>query len=305
MPFDWTEVPLANTPWRIQIVADILPILIRRAKQGREITYGELAQELSTEFGHVPKGRKTLYGPPVGAVAQAIQRLGERWSGERIPPINTIVVDARTRLPSTGADEVAHYFFRDGGAGMTDDREAYLRQAMTAVYDYGTRWDRVAEALDAKSLPSDGAYSAQGEPIPLPHSGGQGGPESEQHRNLKLWVAKQPTFFSDFGSFESGRNEYPLSSGDRLDAHFESQSCRLAVEVKASNASDDELMRGVYQCVKYRAVMRAEQQAMCRAPNASAVLVSTRPAPKRLRDLSRRLLVTYLHAPIGAEEHQV
>ena len=110
MTFDWTTNALANTPWRIQVVADIVPVLIRRAKEGRPITYGDLAIALHDEFGHEPKARKTLYGPPVGAVGQVIQELGEKW-GEVIPPINTIVVEADTLLPSTGADEIAHYFF--------------------------------------------------------------------------------------------------------------------------------------------------------------------------------------------------
>lgn len=103
MAFDWTQLPLANTPWRIQVVANILPILIRRAKEGRPISYGELAEQLEAEFNHEPKARKTIYGPAVGAVGLAIEGLGRlpEWRGERIPPINTIVVSKSTGYPST------------------------------------------------------------------------------------------------------------------------------------------------------------------------------------------------------------
>lgn len=65
----------------------------------------------------------------------------------------------------------------------------------------------------------------------------------------------------DHGSFATGTNEKHLSSGDRLDAHFDNGKQRLAVEVKTSGCSEDELQRGVYQAVKYRAILRAEQKA--------------------------------------------
>jgi hypothetical protein len=86
MAFDWTQLPLANTPWRVQDLADILPILIRRAKEGRPILYGKLADQLEQEYGHEPKARKTVYGPAVGAVGLAIEQLGllPEWRGERI-----------------------------------------------------------------------------------------------------------------------------------------------------------------------------------------------------------------------------
>lgn len=303
MAFDWTTNPLANTPWRIQVVADIVPILIRRAKEGHPITYGDLAIALHNEFGHEPKARKTLYGPPVGAVGQVIQLLGEKW-GEVIPPINTIVVEADTKLPSTGADEIAHYFFEDNGAGMEQDRRAYIEAAMKAVFDYGHRWDRVADALGAPTLETASGVIDKGDPIELPKLPRAYGVESPAHKALKAWIVAKPDWLSEYGPFKTqqGENEHCISSGDRLDAYFDNGRLRLAVEVKASNACDDELMRGVYQCIKYRAVLRAEQHALRRAPNGDAVLVSTKVPGKKVRALMKRLLVGFVLAPMEAEQ---
>ncbi len=86
-----------------------------------------------------------MYGPAVGAVGFAIQELGEQW-GEKIPLLNLIVVHADTRLPGHGADGAAHYYFDDGGAGMAANRKAYVQAAMAAVFDYGLKLDRVAQA---------------------------------------------------------------------------------------------------------------------------------------------------------------
>jgi hypothetical protein len=302
MAFDWTTNALANTPWRIQIVADIVPILIRRAKEGRPISYGELAAALHDEFGHEPKARKTLYGPPVGAVGEVLRDLGKKW-GEVIPPINTIVVEAGSGLPAAGADELAHFFFESSGAHMEQDRDAYMRAAQQAVFDYGNRWDRVAQALGAPTLPPAGGVIDQGEPIELPTIPRAFGGESPEHKALKAWILDHPEELAEWGEFDAdqGRPEHCISSGDRLDAYFDNGRRRLAVEVKASHASDDELMRGVYQCIKYRAVLRAEQRALRHAPNGDAVLVSARAPGKKVRVLLKRLLVGFVLAPKEAE----
>ena len=50
--FDWSKVPLAQTPWRSRVIPDALPILIRWAKEGEPRSYTELAQALHDEFGH-------------------------------------------------------------------------------------------------------------------------------------------------------------------------------------------------------------------------------------------------------------
>lgn len=304
MAFNWTQLPLANTPWRIQVVADILPILIRRAKEGRPISYGELAEQLEAEFDHEPKARKTVYGPAVGAVGLAVEQLGRlpEWRGERIPPINTIVVSKSTGYPSTGADEIAHYFFEDNGVGMAADRKAYLDAAMNAVYHYG-KWDQVAAALGVARLePESGALQTdRGEVLPLPKVPQGGAPESAEHQALKRWVRDHPEELEDFGEFEPGKNEAVLSSGDRLDVLFANGRQRLAVEVKTSKCSEDELMRGVYQCVKYRSILRAEQLAMRQVPNGEAVLVCPFAPGKKTKALIKRLNVNYHRVPIEAE----
>ncbi|MGE8228635.1 hypothetical protein [Stenotrophomonas hibiscicola] len=305
MAFDWTQLPLANTPGRIQVVADILPILIRRAKEGRPIFYRELADQLEQEFGHEPKARKTVYGPAVGAVGLAIEQLGllPEWRGKRIPPINTIVVSKSTGYPSTGADEIAHYFFEDNGAGMAADRKAYLDAAMNAVYHFD-KWDQIAAALGVARLePASGELEAdQGDVVPLPNVHAGGATESAEHQDLKRWVREHPEELADFGIFQPGRNEAVLSSGDRLDVLFENGKQRLAVEVKTSKCSEDELMRGVYQCVKYRAILRAEQLATRRVPNGDAVLICPRAPRKTTKSLIKRLNVHFHRVPVDAEQ---
>jgi hypothetical protein len=298
--YDWDQHDIARTPWRSSIIPYLPAILIQRAKEGRTITYGGLAEALHERYGLDPKARKTLYGPPIGAVGFALKALGEKW-GERIPPLNVIVVDARTGLPGVGADEVAHYFFDDDGRGMAKNRKAYLDAAMQAVFDYSQRWDRVAEALDAEKLDPEAGIEDPGHTIPLPKLPRAYEAESKEHKALKDWVRRNPDWFDEYGTFAPGVNEHRLSSGDELDAYFDNGKEYLAVEVKASHASDAELMRGVYQCVKYKAVLRAERIAMRRAPLGDAVLVSTRTPNKQTRALLKRLHLDFVLMPVEAE----
>jgi hypothetical protein len=300
MAYDWNQHELARSPWRSEIIPHLPAILIQRAKEGRPITYTELADALHEHYGHEPKARKTLYGPPVGAGGFALKALGDKW-GERIPPLNVIVVQASTGLPGVGADEVAHYFFDDAGRGMAKNRKAYLDAAMQAVFDYGQRWDRVALALDADTLDPGAGIEDPGDAIPLPKLPRAYDAESKEHKALKDWVRKHPEWFDDYGAFGQGVNEHNLSSGDRLDAYFDNGKQYLAVEVKAGHASDAELMRGVYQCVKYKAVLRAERIALRRAPLGEAVLVSTRRPNKETRALLKRLHLDFVLAPPESE----
>lgn len=138
--------------------------------------------------------------------------------------------------------------------------------------------------------------------IRLPRVQQGGGQESAEHQALKHWIAVHPEELEDHGAFPTGVNEKLLSSGDRLDAYFDNGKQRLAVEVKTSKCSEDELQRGVYQAVKYRAVLRAEQKAICHVPNGEAVLVCTRAPAAETRALLKRLQVRFQQVPLEAEQ---
>ena len=60
-------------------------------------------------------------------------------------------------------------------------------------------------------------------------------------------------------AFAKRKMEHVLLSGDRIDVWFEAlDGSGIAVEVKSSKSSDADVMRGLYQCVKYKSIMDAE-----------------------------------------------
>src|SRR5208337_2796029 len=102
---------------------------------------------------------------------------------------------------------------------------------------------------------------------------GGGGGESDRHRDLKTFVAQNPMCIGLPSSTLAGNNEVPLPSGDCLDVSFRVGDEWVAAEVKSSLSNSADVVRGLFQCVKYRAVMAAAQAAEGLARDARAVLV--------------------------------
>ena len=96
--------------------------------------------------------------------------------------------------------------------------------------------------------------------------------ESEQHLNFKNFIAKHPEILQLPGGL-TGRTEYPLPSGDSLDVFFEHKDEWIGVEVKSQLSPASDIIRGIFQCIKYRAVIEACQVSQELPKNARAVLV--------------------------------
>lgn len=292
--------------WTDGIAVLALPILLWSAKNGFKITYKQLAMELHARHGEEIKRRLTVYGWPAGKIGRAINMLSAEW-GEEIPPLNALVVRAETQLPGHGANSfIERYLKAHVRRKLTNaNRDKLAQEVIDSVIDY-PEWDKVARYFGIRRLPPVKQLQhndQDNEPIALPpiptRRGGY--EESANHINLKHWAAKHPKFFSQFGKFAPGKNEYLLMSGDKLDAYLHNSDTSLAIEVKASNTPDSEIFRGVFQCIKYRATLRATQLAKGEPPNAQAVLLVTRPTPKEAQRLAKRLRIIVLTAPMDAE----
>lgn len=292
--------------WTAESARFALPILLWLAKHGRTITYKQLAEELRARHQLPIKRRYTLYGRPAGKIGHALQRLADEWA-EEIPPINVLIVNARSGLPGEGADFFIKRYLNPRSRALRLNAAratAIRRETIQAVHSYPD-WDAVAEALGS-ARPTRVAAIDSPEPIKLPRPSAPhaGYLESDKHRNLKQWAARTPAFFKQFGCFPPGKVEERISSGDCLDAYLVNADTRLAIEVKASNAPDSELYRGVFQCIKYAATLRAIQIAQGDFPIAAAVLVVTRPMPTEVARLAARLRVPVLRAPAEAEAYR-
>ena len=91
-----------------------------------------------------------------------------------------------------------------------------------------------------------------------------------------------------------GELECPLPSGDCVDVLFENGDAWIAVEVKARHSPEADVVRGIFQCIKYQAVVEAYQTSSTCLPTLAPYLSLKRPLPPRLIPLKNMLGVEVL-----------
>lgn len=266
-----------------------LRILLRLATSGRTLSYGELDQAIAREFGRAPNPIVAGYGRVLEIVGQSLNALSDEW-GTEVPPLTILVVNRETGEPGVGFDGFLQRYVSRGSAQTVtpDNRRAMIARATEAVFNYG-QWHEVAASYEVEP-PGAGA---EAEPIALEKPPARLGPESEAHQALKAYVAAHPELFAHIGLFTEGRQEVRLDSGDEVDVLFHNDEQTLAVEVKTADAPGGELTRGLYQCVKYRAVLRAMVHVRGELVNVRALLVVARPLPERHQRAAERLAVPW------------
>ena len=120
-----------------------------------------------------------------------------------------------------------------------------------------------------------------------------GGGESEQHKKLKNYIADHPEVLK-LPSKLRGIIEYALPSGDTVDVLFENSDDVIGVEVKSALSVESDIVRGIFQCVKYRAVINAYLASKGLPQNGRAVLIIEAALPKYLSPLKNMLSVEVL-----------
>ena len=223
-----------------QKAREVLPILIRQALSNEPIRYQSLAQEVG-----MPNPRNLNY--PLGCIGGRLEELSSDWDDE-VPHIQALVVNKTTGLPGLGFDD----FLKGRGEDWDNnaERRAIVREYWTKIYEY-PYWDDVLDDLDLEPA----APTATSEIEIAKH--GRGGGEGPDHLALKQFLSENPHLVGFSVSDASGEVEYDLPSGDSIDVVFDHAGRLHAVEVKPANAPDGDIARGLFQCVKYRAVLRA------------------------------------------------
>ena len=115
--------------------------------------------------------------------------------------------------------------------------------------------------------------------------------EGENHRRLRKWVKRNPDEVVRGLRNVKTKTEVPLLSGDRVDVVYCANGTIIAIEVKSRDSNKDDLLRGIYQCVKYGAVLSAEN--LENSVQVSTLLVTESQLPEDYRELAERLNVEH------------
>ena len=268
-----TSAPISGDKLYQERARAALPLLVRQAKAGVPIFYSDLAAELD-----MPNPRNLNY--VLGSIGQSMELLSKSWK-TKVPPIQCLVVNRATGLPGEG---IGWFLVKkeDFKSLPLRQKRAIVEAELQHIFAY-SRWTEVLKTLSLDEIHFD--YSQ----IATASSGGFGGGEGPDHLALKLYVANHPAVVGLPATSEAGDTEFPLPSGDYLDVSFQRRKLWVAVEVKSSISSAADIARGLFQCVKYRAVMEAFQVVTERPQNSRAVLVLEGRLPESLVALKNLL----------------
>ncbi len=252
-----------------------LPLLVRQAEAATPIYYSALAHELG-----MPNPRNLNY--VLGCIGLEMERLSKKFK-EKIPPIQCLVINKATELPGEGIGWFLIKKEEYSKLPLRRKREI-VNAELQHVYTY-SHWQAV---LDELSLPrAEPDFTAKINTASRSLRGG----ESPEHKRLKEFVAKNPSTVRLSKTTSIGFTEFPLPSGDVLDISFRKKSIWVAVEVKSRLSNEADITRGIFQCVKYRAILDAVILSESKAQSARAVLVLESTLPKSLVALSNLLAV--------------
>jgi hypothetical protein len=252
-----------------------LTVLVRQAWAGEKIFYSDLARELA-----MPNPRNLNF--VLGAIATSLKELGFAWNAE-VPPLQAIVVNQHDGLPGSG---FMHTLFSPEAYAAAPKRvkEQMVDAMLTEVYAYQD-WRRVLDQFGAEH-PS-AAVSSQ--LLSRASRYGPTGGESEAHQKLKDYVERNPRPVGIRGRELLATQEFRLATGDSIDVLFVTRGQVFAVEVKSVISPEEDLVRGVFQCVKYEALLNAMEVASGEMRDVGVRLAIGACATARVRSLANIL----------------
>ena len=200
--------------------------------------------------------------------------------GIRIPEIQSLVVNKSGPLKGFPDDGIKE-FWKDYPKMSKPAKIDRLAVEYARIAQFGIRWNDVLLSLGLPAVQAP------------PHGrSGRAGGESLHHLALKEAIRHNPHLVGAGVNWES-IVECPLRSLDLVDVVFRSNDTCVAVEVKSRISSEDDCRRGIYQTVKYRAVLNAMHTAGDSEgrQNVRALLVLEGALTPKLRTLAQTLMV--------------
>ncbi|MHB1286512.1 MAG: hypothetical protein ACYCYP_08135 [Leptospirales bacterium] len=207
-------------------------------------------QGLAGEIKWLDKNRN----PNARGMGKVLGKMGHLLEGLKwdrpIPKIQSLVVKksgSLKGLPGEGINE----FWGEWPQLSPTEKKKRVQDEYKKIIEFGDQWNNVLEALDLEKVVRDEANPNQTRKY------GSGG-ESPQHKRLKEYIKTHPEIVGAEKKWEA-RIEFPLPSQDQIDVFFYYDKKCIAVEVKSavSEGNPDDYRRGLYQTIKYEAILKA------------------------------------------------
>ncbi|MBR5037513.1 MAG: hypothetical protein IKX65_02195 [Prevotella sp.] len=267
---------LVEKPGRsYELAKQMIPILISWAQEKRSPQY---YSTLSKTIGH----NTARIGRQLGVIGRILIDL-KNESGENVPLLNALVINKGSKIPSGGLSE-----FIDGYDKWSEKKKRQAAEKTNdKAYSY-KNWPWVLNALGL--MPYNGSTEESIRKGLLKKDTSEG----PYHKALKEHILEHPKLFS-ITNVKEKENEHILLSGDRLDVFFRlKDNKQVAIEVKSRISDDADILRGIFQCVKYKAVMSAECFAKGQKADVDSFLVIENEMSEDNRKTANMLSVKYI-----------
>jgi hypothetical protein len=219
-------------------------VLVARAEKYRgrpdaeipDFTYGDLAAEVASR----------RYAKPIR----------RDWKFGKIPPIQLLVWSRGKGSFGDSAFSFVDIKKKEARAMSLEDRRSTAASIRGKILKY-PHWRDVLAKLGLKPLTLDLPEIAE---VTAELEAGRGGPESEEHKRLKHYIGRHYHLAGIKGRFAANFEE-EFMSGDKVDVMLDDaeKRQRICIEVKSRVSQYADLMRGIFQCVKYRAILAAQE----------------------------------------------
>ncbi|WCP15042.1 hypothetical protein sphantq_03497 [Sphingobium sp. AntQ-1] len=276
--------------------------LVAAALDNSFLTYGEAKLRLEQEVGFERIARAGRTGLVAGTMIDNLIRVDPK-----APLLNVLLVEQATELPSDGAGSYLANRFQEPLLRLDNAKNMYHKlwrrtfdKAAGEVYATPeAEWQRLFEAaygepLADRQIADDRKRRKAGTEEDGLRYGRSG--EGPHHKALRLWVCDNPAFIRRQFAGATTETEVVLDSADRVDAVFNLKNEVIAIEVKSRDSNLIDLRRGVYQCIKYRAVLDAMD--IRQSGSVRAMLVTEMPLPGEIATLLKTHDIAHYQAPM-------
>ena len=271
--------------------------LIFAAENQETLTYNEVKRRLEKQCNF-----RTIFSTEIGKVAGAMQdRILMHDSSA--PLLNVLVVGKNSNEPGVGVRSYLSKRFPEEQRRIENDVKNkksalwshFVKKATDEVYAY-RRWRELYKIVYGSVYKDNPLFlNKYSEKDGLVR--GRGG-EGKNHRELRIWVKNNPDKVKKKLQYVSADSEVTLLSGDRVDVVYSTERKVIVIEVKSRDSNWDDLLRGIYQCVKYKAVYQATLLAEnCQIKCVDSLLVTEFELDNDLKNIAHKLGVKFCVVP--------
>lgn len=252
----------------------VLPILVRQAIAQQPIFYAALAEEIG-----MPNPRNLNY--VLASIGKTLKEISNKWK-EEIPALDCLVINKYTLLVGEGVGFISN--INNFAKLPKKQKRAIIDLELQKIYAF-PRWIEVLNylGLECKLNPD---FSPLLKTIT---SRNYSAGESPFHEIFKEYVSLNPQILELPKSVGFGEIEKFLPSADVVDVLFTHGNEWIVAEVKSRISDTADIYRGLYQCIKYQAIIEAYQSEKGLQPNCRVALVLEGEFPNELIELKNLL----------------